>query len=171
MRSRQKVVVHLRRAAHLSPRLVALVAAGGACGSGARYAVAQMIVRAQGWPWATFVVNLVGAFLLGVLLELLVGRGEESPVLRRWRLGLGTGFLGGFTTFSSLALEVERFVADGRAGIGVAYGLVSLLLGGVLALTGVLVAARFRRGPALELPVDPDAQLVQGSAVDRGDHT
>lgn len=135
-------MVDLARATHLSPRLVALVAAGGACGSGSRYAVAQLIPRTQGWPWATFTVNLVGAFALGALLELLVGRGDESPALRRWRLGLGTGFLGGFTTFSSLALEVERLAADGRPGLGLAYGLVSVLVGAILAFAGVAVGAR-----------------------------
>lgn len=95
----------------------------------------------------TLVVNVVGAFALGLLLEALAGRGPESGAARLLRLGLGTGFLGGFTTFSALAVEVERGFADGAPGLAAVYGLGSLALGLAACAAGVLVAAGRRRRP------------------------
>jgi CrcB protein len=161
-------VADMPRAAHLSPAAVALVAAGGAVGSGARYTVAQLLPTVAGWPRATFVVNLVGAFALGVLLETLISRGPESVRLRRWRLALGTGVLGGFTTFSSLALEVEGLVAAGRPVLGATYGLVSVVAGAVLAFAGVAVAAGVTRRRSVRPPVDPDAGRVDEAQVRPG---
>jgi CrcB protein len=98
---------------------------------------------------ATLLENVVGAFLLGALLEALVRRGDETPGVRRVRLGVGTGFLGGFTTFSSLAIEAERLLADGAVGTAVGYVSVSLVLGFLACLAGVgLAAARHRRRTA-----------------------
>ncbi|MDT0164035.1 CrcB family protein [Actinotalea sp. AC32] len=131
-----------RRPPHLRPGLVALVAAGGAAGSAARHGVSAWIGSSDGWPTATFVENLVGAFLLGLLLEALVRRGPETDGARRLRLALGTGLLGGFTTFSTLAIEVERLVVDGRLGLGLAYGVVSVVAGAGAALAGVVVGTR-----------------------------
>ena len=135
----------MTRPPHTQPRLVALVAAGGAVGTAARHVLAQALPSAGGWPTATFVANLVGAAALGVLLEALVRPGPESERARRLRLALGTGLLGGFTTFSSLAIEVERLLVDGRAGLGVAYGVVSVVLGFAVCFAGVAVAARAGR--------------------------
>ncbi|GEN78959.1 fluoride efflux transporter FluC [Actinotalea fermentans] len=134
-------MVPVSRPAYLRPGLVALVALGGAVGTTARYLLASAVPGA-GWPVATFGANVVGAFLLGVLLEALVRRGPETPRGRAVRLTLGTGLLGGFTTFSSLAIEVERFWARGDVGPGAAYGLGSVALGFVAALAGVVVAGR-----------------------------
>lgn len=130
-----------RRPAHLRPALVALVAAGGAVGTLARYGVSVAVIGGDRWPAATTAVNLVGALALGLLLGAL-GRGPGSPRARRVRLALGTGVLGGFTTFSTLALEVERLAAGGDALLGAAYGLVSVAAGWALALAGVVVGAR-----------------------------
>lgn len=147
----------MSRPAHRRWGLVALVGLGGAVGTTARFAVAHAVPAAGGWPVATFGVNLVGAFLLGVLLEALARRGPESRRAQRLRLTLGTGVLGGFTTFSSLAIEIERLVADGRAPLGAVYGVTSIVLGFACCLTGVVVAARQHRRRAARLPVDPDA--------------
>ncbi len=133
------------RPAYLDPRLVALVALGGAFGSLARYGVAQAFPPRGGWPVATLAVNLVGAFCLGLLLETLASGGPETRRGLRLRLALGTGVLGGFTTFSSLAIEVERLWADGRVALGLAYGLLSLVAGAALAGAGSAVGGR-RRG-------------------------
>lgn len=137
----------MNRPAHLRPGLIALVAAGGAVGTAARYGLAEALPAAGGWPTATFVENLVGATLLGVLLEVLVRRGPESPRGRLVRLTVGTGVLGGFTTFSSLAIEVERLLADGRVALGLAYALVSVAAGFVCCLAGIAVSARRHRPP------------------------
>lgn len=139
----------MSRPAHLRPGLVALVTLGGTAGTAARYGVSEALPPVDGWPTATFAVNLVGALLLGALLEALVRRGPESPRGQRLRLALGTGALGGFTTFSSIAIEVERLLADGRAVLGVGYGLASVVLGFGCCLAGVAVAgSRRRRTPS-----------------------
>lgn len=132
----------MTRPDHLRPGLVALVALGGAAGTTARFVLSSALPSWHDWPVATFTANLVGAFLLGVLLETLAGRGPESPRGRLVRLALGTGGLGGFTTFSSLALEIERLSTQGQPTLGAVYGLVSVALGFVVALGGVVWAAR-----------------------------
>lgn len=134
----------MSRPPHLQPRLVALVGLGGAAGTLARFGLARLLPAGGSWPVATFVANLVGAFLLGLLLEALVRRGPEDETSRRLRLALGTGLLGGFTTFSSLAIEIERLGADGRAILGAAYGLTSIVAGVGCAGVGVVLAARHR---------------------------
>ncbi len=123
---------------HRDPRLLGLVALGGAVGSGLRYAVAAALPGEAGtWPWATFAVNVVGAFLLGWLLEAIAMRGPETFGLRRLRLFAGTGVLGGFTTYSSLALEAERLAAHGSWPTALAYGAATLGVGTVAAMLGV----------------------------------
>ncbi|WP_159621623.1 CrcB family protein [Ruania rhizosphaerae] len=126
----------------MSFRLGLLVALGGAIGTLARFGLAESLPTPDGVPWATLTANLLGSFLLGVLLEALARAGEENRVRRAVRLGLGTGLLGGFTTFSSLALETERLLVDGEVGIASMYMLVSLVLGLLAALAGIAVASR-----------------------------
>jgi CrcB protein len=131
------------RPAHRDLRFVALVAAGGAVGSCLRYAVGLALPHEDGgWPWSTFAVNLLGAFLLGWLLEALGRRGPETLRLRRVRLGLGTGVLGGFTTYSSLALDVVGLADDGAWGVAIGYAAATLLLGACAALAGVILGSR-----------------------------
>nr|WP_216645816.1 CrcB family protein [Isoptericola halotolerans] len=123
--------------------MLGLVALGGAAGSAARYVVALVLpTQAGGWPWATFTVNLVGAFALGWLLEALARHGPETDRRRRLRLFAGTGVLGGFTTYSALALDVETLLADGQWPTAAAYAGATLLLGLVAALLGVLLGLR-----------------------------
>jgi CrcB protein len=135
----------MHRPPHRSPPLVLAVGLGGALGTGARYGLTALLPAAGGWPVATLAANLLGSLLLGLLLEALLRRGEETPRLRLLRLGLGTGALGGFTTFSSLALEVERLLADGAPAQAAGYLLLSLGGGFLACLAGVLLAARGRR--------------------------
>jgi CrcB protein len=118
------------------PAALAVVAAGGAAGALARWAIVGM------WPtpvggagWGTLAVNLVGCFLLGVL----AARVEPGSLLR---LGLGTGVLGGFTTFSTLMVETDRSIAEGRPAVGLALLAISLAGGIGLAALGERVAAR-----------------------------
>lgn len=148
----------MSRPAYQRPGLIALVGVGGAVGTAARFGLATAVPTGHGWPTSTFVANLLGAFLLGVLLEALVGRGPETPRARGARLALGTGLLGGFTTFSSLAIEVERLAAQGDAGLGVTYGLISVGAGFGCALAGVGVGGRCAARPRRPAPAGGDAR-------------
>jgi fluoride exporter len=127
--------------------LALLVAAGGALGSLGRYGLAQAMPPQHGWPVGTLTANLVGSFLLGVLLEVLGRRGPETPGVQRVRLAVGTGVLGGFTTFSTLALETERLLAAGSVGTALGYAGLTLVAGVLAAAAGVAaVAAVHGRG-------------------------
>jgi CrcB protein len=106
------------------PNALAVVAVGGAAGALARWAItATWPTVVGGAGWGTLAVNLTGCFLLG----LLAARAEPDSLVR---LGLGTGVLGGFTTFSTLMVETDRGIADGRPGVALALLAVSLV-GGV----------------------------------------
>ena len=133
----------MTRPPHHEPRLIALVALGGAIGTTARWALTSAVgTTSSRWPTATLIENVVGSFLLGALLEALLRRGAESSRGRLVRLGVGTGVLGGFTTFSSLAIEMERLLAAGQVTLGLLYGAVSVLLGVLACVAGIALAAR-----------------------------
>ena len=127
-------------AVHLRPTFIVLVAIGGAAGSIARHGVEQVLGSSKGLPVGTLTVNLAGAFLLGVLIEVLALRGSDAGHRRAARLLLGTGFLGGFTTYSALAVEADGLVRDGRAGLALAYVLTTVVVGLLASLAGVLSA-------------------------------
>ncbi|MGY1748591.1 fluoride efflux transporter CrcB [Modestobacter sp. SYSU DS0511] len=119
-------------------------ALGGALGALARWAVAEVLPSpaAGGWPWATLLVNLAGCLLLGALLGAVFPRHPDHPWLRPF---LGTGVLGGFTTFSTFAVETVR-LADGGAWATAAGYVAASVLGGVLAaVAGVRLAGGRRR--------------------------
>ncbi len=131
----------MTRPHHTDPLLVASVAAGGALGSLARYGLSHALPARGGWPVGTLAENLAGAFLLGLLLQGLLRRGHETPRLRWLRLTLGTGVLGGFTTYSAFALELHGLLTGGRAWLALAYALVSVV-GGALACAGGVALGR-----------------------------
>jgi CrcB protein len=89
-------------------RLLPVIAAGGVVGALARYGLAEAWPhQAGGFPWATFVTNVAGCFLIGVLLARITPRSHQ--LLRPF---LGTGVLGGFTTFSTFAVDTDRLLPD-----------------------------------------------------------
>ncbi len=102
-----------------------LVAAGGAIGSVFRYLVGVWSVRLAGvnFPWGTLTVNVVGSFLIGLLVELVARRLNASMEMR---LFLVTGVLGGFTTFSSFSLDAVSLFERGALGLSAVYVLASL---------------------------------------------
>lgn len=127
-------------------RLAGLVALGGVAGTAARAQLeAAFPAPAGGWPWATFEINLVGALILGVLLESLLRSGSDTGWRRGVRLGCGTGVIGGFTTYSTFVLEVEQLVLGGHTAVAVAYLLVSVLAGVVAAGAGIALGAAWSR--------------------------
>jgi CrcB protein len=89
---------------------------GGAVGTGARYLVAVMALRLLGpaFPWGTLIVNVAGSFLLGFIMHVGVTTEWISPA---WRLALGTGVMGGFTTYSTFNYETLGYLRDGAVGL------------------------------------------------------
>jgi CrcB protein len=142
--------------AHHQPRMWLAVALGGLLGTPVRYAVGGWLpTPADGWPTATFLVNLSGAFLLGLLLEALARRGPDVGGRRALRLFAGTGFCGALTTYSTLAVEVDLLVDHGRWAVAVGYAAASVAAGLVAAAAGVAVAVghdRFRRARSADAP-------------------
>ena len=116
------------RPLHLRWRAVGLVVLGGAFGACARYLLSLLIADWHGMPLGTFVINVTGSFLLG----LVTGWAAAHALPAEWRLIIGTGFLGGYTTFSTASLETVRLAQEGRwrASALNAFG---MLLGALLA--------------------------------------
>lgn len=119
---------------------------GGVLGGLARYAatIAEPAAPAD-FPWATFAVNTSGAFCLPLLLTLLACLRPADRLLRPL---LGTGFLGAFTTFSSVTTAVDRYVAGGRVDVALTYLIGSLVAALVAVALGLLLgrAVVRRRG-------------------------
>lgn len=135
------------RPAHRQPGQLALIAAGGTAGSATRILIEAAFPAPAGqWPWATLTINLTGAFLLGLLLETLARGGPDTGWRRRTRLTLGTGFLGGYTTYSTFALETMHLDLARAAG----YALATTVLGGLAAAAGYVIARRRRARPVPE---------------------
>lgn len=126
---------------HLTASALGVVFVGGTVGTAAREALGLTFPAVDGAPVGILVANLVGAFLLGVLLEALVRRGGASPRGTRLRLLLGTGFLGGFTTYSALTTHTALLLGEGRSGVGLGYALATVLVGALATWAGIAVAA------------------------------
>ncbi|MGD9783986.1 MAG: fluoride efflux transporter CrcB [Hyphomicrobiaceae bacterium] len=120
-------------------KLFLLASAGGACGAGARHLVNVGIGRllGTGFPWATLTVNVVGSFLMGVLIEALMLRLGGSAELRTF---LGTGVLGGFTTFSAFSLDVSVLMSRGETGTALLYVVGSVVVSILVLYLGMAVA-------------------------------
>jgi len=130
------------RPVHLRPSMVLFVATGGAVGTAAREALAQAIPSVGGLPLGILLINLAGAFVLGVLLRENRLTAQDVGRRRLARLALGTGFCGGFTTYSTLAVGAAALLRDGASGLGIAYAVGTVLLGGLASWAGVLVGSR-----------------------------
>jgi len=117
-----------------------LVMLGGAAGAGLRYGVGIIAVRrlGTGFPWGTLIVNLSGGLAAGLLLGYLIGRGEAADP---WRLLLGVGLLGGFTTFSAFSAETAWMIERGELAMAALYVLASTA-GAILLLFAGLWLAR-----------------------------
>lgn len=156
-------------------RKLALVCAGGFCGTLARYLLMAPLLglagslfpnSPSGFPYDIFAINLSGAFALGLLYG-LVERGAGIPP--DLRLAVGTGFLGAYTTFSTFAYGGDTLLATGHVLPGVLYVCGSMTLGVLCAWAGDRVAARHlprrqhpqRREPAHEAPwVDREEEEI-----------
>jgi CrcB protein len=137
--------------------VLGLVFAAGTAGALARWALGLAIPVPGGWPLGTLVINLAGALALGALLESLARRGPDVGARRLVRLTAGTGFLGAFTTYSTLAVDGSRLFVAGRTSDAVWYLALSLLAGAGATVLGIAGAAWLhredRRGLAAEAHV------------------
>ena len=118
------------------------VALGGGLGAWLRYLTALAWSRAIGpvasgaYPWATLSVNAVGSLLMGLLTGWLLRHGDQGE---GWRLLLGVGVLGGFTTFSAFSLELVQMIERGQLGSALLYTALSLLLGVAALFAGLAI--------------------------------
>ena len=118
----------------------AAVMAGGALGTAGRWLLGLALPAAgPGWGWATLAVNLSGALAMGILVAWLATR-TSSPLLRPFA---AVGLLGGWTTYSTFALDVHAIAGGGSALAAVGYVLATLLLGVGAALAGLLLGERW----------------------------
>jgi CrcB protein len=118
-----------------------VVLAGGGVGSLARYAASMAIMQRFGgaFPMGTFVINITGSFLIGLLMTLFTERLEWSP---NWRLLLVTGFLGGYTTFSAYEYESLQALRQGAKWIGLVNLVGSVVAGYIAVWLGAVLAER-----------------------------
>lgn len=117
------------------------VALGGAVGACSRFAVGQIMIKlhpSADFPYGTFIVNLLGAFLLGIIYVL----GKENWIGAPYRLFWATGVMGALTTFSTFAVEGISLMEQGRPRMALLYWLSCLISGILLAYFGMLIAGR-----------------------------
>jgi len=139
----------LRSAGHTDARrrsrviTLVLIAIGGALGAPVRYEIAQLVhVPKDGFPWATFWTNLSGALVLGFFVTLMV---ERFPTSRYPRMFFAVGFLGAYTTFSTMAVETDLLAKNGHAATGAVYLGGSVVAGLVVCFAGILLARAVSR--------------------------
>jgi CrcB protein len=122
----------------LAPHLLAAVTVGGVLGALGRYGLGVALPTQPGFfPATTVLINLSGAFLLAALIATLARRPAPSPL---WRLLLGTGVLGGYTTFSTFAVDADRLVSTGHGGLAAGYVAATLLGGALATAAGLMIA-------------------------------
>jgi CrcB protein len=113
------VDLHVPEQRAVDAALLGAVAAGGVLGAEARYAVARLWDSpVGGWPWDTWLVNVSGCFLIGVLMGVLTAVRRPHRLARPF---LGVGVLGGFTTFSTAMVQVPALLGAGRPGLALLY--------------------------------------------------
>lgn len=111
-----------------------LLAAGGTVGTLSRYWIGRLVAEVQQarwpgveFPFGTFLINVLGSIVLGFIAALCLD--HAGPSRRTWYLLLGTGFCGGFTTFSTFSLETYELLRDGRLAHSLIYALGSVAAG------------------------------------------
>jgi len=121
-------------------RVVAGLVAFGALGAVARYGLDGFVSDRTGgsFPWGIFVVNVTGAFALGLVFTVMTNRMAGDPTLRIW---ITTGFLGAYTTFSTLTLESVRLLQDRAYLLAAANSLGSLVAGLIAAGAGIAIGS------------------------------
>ncbi|HKT58122.1 MAG TPA: CrcB family protein [Microbacterium sp.] len=133
------------RPLHLRWGAIGLVVAGGAVGTLLRYLLALVVPAWRGMPLGVFVINVTGAFVLGWLLEALTRGGPDQGGRRIARLLVGTGVLGGYTTYSTFAVDTDGLLLTSQFGASALYGLATVIVGAAASVAGVAVGAALAR--------------------------
>ncbi|MGJ0119003.1 fluoride efflux transporter CrcB [Williamsia sp. MIQD14] len=122
--------------------IAALVILAGALGAVARFAVDGELRHRFGWstPWQTTIINVTGSFALGVLAALVTDAGVDAD----WQAVIGTGFCGGYTTFSTASVETVSLLRAGRTGAGIGYAAVSLIVSLAACAAGLGIVSALR---------------------------
>ena len=128
------------RAAYLRWGPIGLVALGGAAGAASREGLSLVIPNLGEVPIAIPIINVIGAFLLGYLYEAVTRLDKARPTGANLKLLLGTGFCGGFTTYSSLATDAVVLFRDGLPGSAVIYALATVIVGACATWAGIAIA-------------------------------
>lgn len=122
--------------------VLGVIAVGGGLGSVARYGLAEWLPRSPGqFPLATFITNVVGCFLIGVLMVLVTEVWSAHPLVRPF---LGVGVLGGFTTFSTYAVETRELLRPGTVAVAFVYLAGTLICALLAVLAGVWLTRTVR---------------------------
>lgn len=142
------------RPLHLRLPYLGLALIGGSLGTATREAISLAVPDVAGIPVAILAINILGSFSLGVLLSGLSRLGPDVGMRQKVRILAGTGFMGGFTTYSALATDAANLLGEGRVSAGILYGLATVVIGGLATLAGIALASARRRN-ASERPSSP----------------
>jgi CrcB protein len=127
----------VRRRARVHGPVLGVVAVGGGLGALGRYGLSVLLPTPPGgFPWATFLINVLGCLLIGVLMVLVT---EVYAAHRLVRPFVGVGVLGGFTTFSTYAVEIHSLLRPGTVGLAFGYLAGTLVAAGLAVLAGTWV--------------------------------
>lgn len=137
----------MERHPHRAWSPIGLVAVGGAVGAASREGLSLAIPELNDVPISIVIINVVGAFLLGYLYRAVTRLGSGSLRAKDLKLLLGTGFCGGFTTYSSLATDSAVLLRDDRVWTAVAYALTTVLVGACATWLGIVLGSITKRPP------------------------
>jgi fluoride exporter len=145
--------------------VIAAIAAGGAIGACARYGATLLWPAVPGaFPWTTFGINISGCAAMGVLMVLVTERFRAHALIRPF---LGTGVLGGYTTFSTYALDSQRLLNGGHGGLTLVY-LAATVLGALLAVWGAASLTRLVAPPRIPAAAGPPPAARNGGGDGSG---
>ena len=146
-----------KRPPHLQWAALGLVALGGAFGAASGEGLSLAIPNLGEVPISIAIINVVGAFLLGYLYQAVTRLDATASTSKKLKLLLGTGFCGGFTTYSSLATDTAVLFRDGHAFTAVLYSLGTVVVGAGATWLGIVVAAALHSTGSARPTPSPDA--------------